>query len=408
MTITNILSWFIAMILMFAGGCEKENKTPDNEPKPISLPEKSTEIISGGNDFGLNLFREVALASDDNLMLSPLSASAALTMLLNGGNQETADQIQQMLGYNGESIAAVNETYQALLPQLIGADPGVELAIANAVFYRDGFSVKKPFLEVMKTQFSADIKGLDFEKPAALKYINGWAKNNTKGKIPKVMDQISQDAVMFLMNALYFKGSWTNTFDKNRTRTAPFSLSDGTTVSVEMMNGNIPARTFWGDAYTAVELTYNRGNFSMIVLLPKNNLNDMIGNFSGNDWQQLTKQLDAIETPGKVAVSMPRFKFEYEKVLNDQLKALGMKDAFDASAADLSGISDGDIYVSFVKQNTFIEVNEEGTEAAAVTSIGIEITSMPPSFVANKPFAFAIRERTTNTLLFIGKVEQPE
>jgi len=183
MTITNILSWFIAMILMFAGGCEKENKTPDNEPKPISLPEKSTEIINEGNTFGIDLFREVALASDENLMLSPLSASAALTMLRNGAEGNTAEQIHLMLGYDDQSLLRVNDMYQNLIPQLEQADPDVELAIANAVFYRDGFAVKKPFLDVVKNSFSAEIEGMDFDKPAALKAINGWAKKNTKGKI---------------------------------------------------------------------------------------------------------------------------------------------------------------------------------------------------------------------------------
>jgi serpin B len=406
MTITNVLTWLITILLM-VGGCEKENQTPSDTPKPIHLPEKSGAIITEGNTFGIDLFREVAMASDENLMLSPLSASAALTMLRNGAEGNTAEEIHLMLGYDGQSLLRVNDMYQNLMPQLEQADPEVELAIANGVFYRDGFAVKKPFLDVVKNSFSAEIEGMDFEKPAALKAINGWAKKNTKGKIPKVMDQISADAMLFLMNALYFKGSWTNTFDKNRTRPAPFFLSDGTSVQVNMMNGTIPARSALGANYSAIELTYNRGNFAMVLILPENDLGEMIENFSGNDWQQLTGQLDAAEMPRKLAITMPRFSFEYEEILNDALKTLGMEDAFNASA-DLSGISASEIFVSFVKQNTFVEVNEEGTEAAAVTSIGIEVTSMPPAFTVNKPFIFAIRERTTNTLLFIGKVEQPD
>lgn len=407
MTVTNILSSFIAIILMM-GGCEKENQTPSDAPKPIRLPEKSDAIITEGNTFGVHLFKEVAMASDENLMLSPLSAAAVLTMLRNGAEGNTAEQIHLMLGYDGQTLEEVNDIYQQLVPQLEQADPDVEIAIANAVFYRKDFEVKKPYADVIKNRFSAEMEGLDFQKPSALKTINGWAEKNTRGKIPKVMDQISADAVMFLMNALYFKGSWTNPFDKNRTRPAPFYLADGTSVEVDMMNGTIPARSARGTDYSAIELTYNRGNFAMIVLMPDNTPGQWIENFSGDDWQQLTRQLDAAETPRKIAVTMPRFAFEFEKILNDHLKALGMMDAFDASKADLSAISDRDIFVSFVKQNTFIEVNEEGTEAAAVTSIGIEVTSMPPAFVVNKPFVFAIRERTTNALLFIGKVEHPK
>jgi serpin B len=147
----------------------------------------------------------------------------------------------------------------------------------------------------------------------------------------------------------------------------------------------------------------------MLIILPTATLDSFIENFNGSDWAQLTNGLDENTSTFEIVVTMPRFKFEFEKVLNEQLKALGMTDAFYPALADLSNISDENIYVSFVQQNTFIDVNEEGTEAAAVTTVGINYTSVGPEpFIVNKPFVFAIRERTTNTLLFIGKVEDPE
>jgi serpin B len=407
MTITNVLTWFFALIMMFSG-CDKENDETVAEPKPIQLTEKSGKIIAAGNNFGVSLFREVSQSSSNNLMISPLSASAALTMLVNGANGATANQIIEMLGFESLTIVDINEAYQSLVPQLINADPEVQLAIANAVFYRENFTVEKSFLNTIESAFSANIEGLDFGKPSALKAINGWAKKNTMGKVSKVMDQISDDAVLFLMNALYFKGNWEHTFNKGKTMDAPFYLSNDSSITVKMMNSEIPVRLLRKNDFSAIELNYNRGNFSMIVILPSFGMENYLEKLNPSAWQSLITELDAITSTRKVVVSIPRFKFDFEKILNQQLKTLGMSDAFDQSKANLSGISGNDLFVSFVKQNTFIEVNEEGSEAAAATTVGVEIVSMPPAFTANKPFVFAIRERTTNTLLFIGKVEQPQ
>jgi serpin B len=159
--------------------------------------------------------------------------------------------------------------------------------------------------------------------------------------------------------------------------------------------------------YSALEMPYGRKNFSMVLIVPNNNLSDFYQSFDINTWNEITSTFDQMNSWNETMVQLPKFKFDYEKKLNDQLIAMGMVDAFSPMAADLSGISDADIFVSFVKQNTFVEVNEEGTEAAAVTTIGIELTSVGPYFVVDKPFIFAIRERTTNTLLFIGGVTNP-
>jgi serpin B len=212
---------------------------------------------------------------------------------------------------------------------------------------------------------------------------------------------------MFLMNALYFKGEWTNRFDAGATAPAPFYLDDGTTVMVPMMHGDIKAKTMSNNGYFALELTYGRKNFSMIVILSNGNLNDFLETFNAEIWNTITTQLDN-QQQGHVAVTLPKFSFEYEKSLNEQLKAMGMTEAFDIFDADLSGISDNKLYVDFVKQNTFIKVNEEGTEAGAVTTVGVnDMTAIVENFTVDKPFVFAIRETSTNTLLFIGKVMNP-
>jgi serpin B len=342
-------------------------------------------------------------------MLSPFSASAALTMLLNGCEAQTKTQLMQVLGFSANmELEDVNRTYQSLLKQLLEADPKVNLAIANAIFYREGFSVKQPFLNTMTKDFNAQVKALDFDSPSAINAINKWASDNTNAKIPKVIDNISREMMMFLMNALYFKGQWSSQFDKSATEPRPFYLEDGSIVQVPTMEGKPGVMRYYGNGYNVVELPYGRKNFSMVIVVPDGVLSEFYTTFDAATWKHITSVLDNQNEWIESRVALPKFKFEYEKILNDQLKAMGMNDAFIPYVADLSGISDSEIFVSFVKQNTFVEVNEEGTEAAAVTTIGVEITSIGPSgFIIDRPFIFAIRERTSNALLFIGAVANP-
>lgn len=403
---------FIGVLyLIVQPGCKKTDPEPDFTPKLLELPAQAPQVIAGSNSFGLELFTKVVPDEEDNFMISPLSASTALTMLLNGCGGETFNQLKATLKYQGDmTIEEINQLYKSLVSQLLKVDPKVDLALANAIFYRNGFSVKPPFLNTMEDDFKATVEGLDFHLPQALTVINNWAGENTRGKIPKVLDEISPDAVMFIMNALYFKGDWSCQFDETRTSNRPFHPDGGTQVSVPTMTGEIGSKTVTGNTYKAIELPYGRTNFTMVVIVPDESVADFSTTFDSDVWNNLTSSLDDLEEYGETIVYMPKYKFSYEKVLNDQLQGMGMVDAFDPFLANLSGISDANIFVSFVKQNTFVEVDEKGTEAAAVTTIGIEVTSLPPQpkqFVIDKSFIFAIRERTTNTILFIGQVINP-
>lgn len=391
--------------------CEKQGGEPDLTPKMLTLTQAAPAAIQSSNNFGIELFTGVAETDNSNLMLSPLSASTALTMLLNGCANDTYTQLHATLDYPAEmDIDDINEAYKSLVVQLLDADPKVRFTLANAIFYRNGFSVKPPFLATMSNDYKATVGGLDFSSPSALTTINSWASDNTSGKIPKVLDAISPDAVMFIMNALYFNGDWSYQFDKSSTQNRPFYPDGGSETSISTMRSEVGAKVVYGNNYKAVELPYGRTNFTMTVIVPAGNLASFYPAFTPDEWSLITSGFDANDEFGKLVVQMPKFKFSYETLLNDQLKAMGMVDAFIPFQANLSGISDESIYVSFVKQNTFIDVDEEGTEAAAVTTIGIQVTSFPPQpslFVIDKSFVFAIRERTTNTLLFIGQVINP-
>jgi len=411
MKYTGILFLGLATITGFISCSKEPGQEPDLTPKSLNLTAMGQEVITYSNEFGVELFTKVASGENENLMLSPLSASTALTMLLNGCDGDTYDQLKETLKYpEGMSISDINEVYNSLVAQLLVVDPKVKLALANAIFYRQSFNVKGPFLNTMSTDFEAEIAGLDFNLPASLTTINKWASDNTNGKIPKVLDEISGDAVMFLMNALYFKGDWSYQFDEALTSDKPFFTAGSTSVDVSTMKGDVGSKMTFGTGYKAIELPYGCTNFTMVVVVPEGTLSDFITSFTSEKWNTITSALDDQQEFGELTVYMPKYKFSYEKYLNDQLQSMGMLDAFSPGLANLSGISDASIYVSFVKQNTFVEVDEKGTEAAAVTTIGVEVTSFPPQpreFVIEKPFVFAIRERTTNALLFIGQVVNP-
>lgn len=394
----------LSAILLTA--CHKSDLKPVIPPTHIELTLKAPAAIQTTNAFGIELFTRVAQEEEKNLMLSPLSASVALTMLLNGSGSDTYTQIRDMLGYPADMTQAeINEAYRSLIGQLLVADPEVTIHLANAVFYRIGYPVKESFIRDMKEAFDALVKEMDFSHPDAVDQINKWAADNTNQRITKVLDQIPGNVIMYLMNALYFKGDWTHKFDEKNTVEKPFTLPDGSIVQAPTMEGEVQGLYVWNDEFTAVELPYGRRNFSMVLILPKSNLAGFYQQFTPQKWQVLTAALNAATVWQPMLVSLPKFKFDYERILNNTLQSMGMVDAFDGRA-DLSGIADAGLFVSMVKQNAFIAVNEEGTEAAAVTTIEIR-ESMVPTLAFDRPFVFAIRERTTNTLLFIGTVINP-
>lgn len=405
---------FLTGMLLFSS-CTLFEQGDDfpTEPKVIPLTPLTEALIENSNDFGLGLMKRVSAQKPGNLMISPLSASINLTMLLNGTNGNTRAEIQQMLGYPADqSLSEINVSYKELAEALMDADPAVTLDIANAIFYRDGFSFKAPFLSTMDNDFDASVRGLDFVSSDALRIINQWAADNTNNKIPKVLDNIQNELVMLIMNAVYFKGNWTSQFDASKTQDMPFYVDPTPTgegdvaphIMVPTMRGKVNAIVKWDGDYKQIELPYGRKNFSMVIVVPDGNFAEFIQQMDENFMDSFDDSAGSLR---EWDVELPKFSFSYEKVLNDDLMALGMLDAFDPNNADLSGISDANLFVSFVKQNTFVEVNEQGTEAAAVTTTGIFVTSLPQVFSVNKPFVFFIRERTTNTVLFMGKVVNP-
>lgn len=374
-------------------------------PRPLTSSEES--LIRASNGFAFGLLREGSRRDSlDNFFISPLSASMALGMTMNGARGETFREMRQTLGFGAMEPAEVNAAYRSLIDLLLGLDGSVDMRLANSLWVDHGFPLHDAFVKSSQESFDARVSALDFSSPASVGTINAWVAESTDGKIKTIMDRIDPDVVLYLINAVYFKGTWTQQFDAKRTQPAPFRRADGTEQRVQMMHlPEAKIRSYMSPEVEMVDLPYGREAFSMTLALPPRgrNLEEWAGTLTDAQWQSWIGQLQDRE----LDVFLPRFRLDYEQAMNETLMALGMGRAFDPAAADFSGISPEALYIHKVKQKTFLEVNEKGTEAAAVTSVGMGPTSAPPSFRADRPFLLAIRERLSGTLLFIGLIGAP-
>lgn len=370
-----------------------------------------SKIAAASNQFGFDLFNRLgSQAENKNIFFSPLSVALALEMTYNGAAGETQKAMAQTLKIDGMNLAEINQASAALLKSLKSADPKIELAIANSLWARQGVKFKEDFLARNRQFFGAEIASLDFAKPQAKATINGWVSKSTKGKIPSIVDQIDSQTVLYLINAIYFKGAWQKKFEKTLTVNKPFNLISGSQKQVPMMSQSGDYFYYKGDKFQAVSIPYGKGDTALHLFLP--DPNSSVGEFFKNfSYAQCEEWLKGFrETPGDIEI--PRFKMEYERSLNEPLKALGMAVAFTPNA-DFSGMRDQrDLLISEVKHKAVVEVNEEGTEASAATSVGISVTSMRPTperfaFTADRPFVMAIRNRQTGAILFMGVVTEP-
>ncbi len=374
-------------------------------PRPLTSAEES--LIRASNGFAFGLLREGSRRDSlDNFFISPLSASMALGMTMNGARGETFAEMRSTLGFGAMEPAEINAAYRSLIDLLLGLDESVDMRLANSIWVHRGFPLHDAFVKTSSESFGATVSPLDFTSPASVTTINDWVEKSTNGKIDRILDEMDPDVVLYLINAVYFKGTWTQQFDARRTQPAPFQRADGTERRVQMMHLEDAAiRAFRSEEVEIVDLPYGREAFSMTLVLPPRGrpIEEWAATLTDARWQSWMGQLRDTE----LDVYLPRFRLEYEQLLNESLKALGMRSAFDAQAADLGGISPVDLFIDKVRQKTYLEVNEKGTEAAAVTAVGAIPTSLPAAFRADRPFLLAIRERHSGTLLFIGLIGDP-
>ena len=397
-------------------GANAERAKPSSTPSP---PQESvaqttdmvnSDLIAANTQFGLRLFAQLNRQSPPkNIVVSPTSVAIALGMAYNGANGATQQAMAATLGVQGLSLDALNQANRELLASLKHPEPTVQLAIANSLWANQQIPLKPDFLQRNQNYYGANVTNLNFADPKAPAIINQWVSQHTQGKIPTIVDQVRPDDVLFLINAIYFKGNWSTPFDPKLTRNQPFFLANGRQISHAAMTQSGDFRYFETDQFQAVSLPYGKqGRMSFYLFLPKKtaSLAAFVKTLTPENWQTWMGQFRTI--PGRI--QMPRLKLEYETELNPDLKALGMGVAF-SGQADFSNLSTASTQISEVKHKTFIEVNEEGTEAAAATSVGIRLTAAPIGepfqLVVDRPFFFAIRDNKTGTVLFMGNIQNP-
>lgn len=410
----NLLSVSIATATIIAGcaSCAgntsiKQEKAEIIERKNIELDATQQRITTASNDFGLTFFRELAAADAGSIFVSPLSLSLALSMTANGAVGQTQQEMLTTLGFGDFTPAQLNEYYNKLIDGLMKVDPSTKLAIANALWLKNSFNVRKQFVQTLSENYKAQVEALDFGLKSTVDRINGWCSDNTNGKIDKIIENIDPGAVAFIMNALYFKGIWVNEFDKANTHPHQFTTATGNHQTVDMMHGEFKVGYAEDKLFQIVELPYGNGAFSMVIMLPQQGVatEKATSALSADNWDGWMQSIGQ----RKVDLQIPRFSLKYSRQLNDILSACGMPTPFTAKA-DFSGISTSEpLKISYVKQDSFIEVNETGSEAAAVTVVTVETASISPDqtvrVTVDRPFILVIREFNTGAILFMGRID---
>lgn len=415
---SKIFSTFLLVVsgMFLAASCDKNGNDINTgdlpDPIQIDLRAAEEEMVKSDQQFAFaffsNVFNEEAAGKDKNFMVSPLSLSMALAMTWNGSGGETKTAMQNTLKMGDYADEELNGYYKKLKEALLKTDPSTKLAIANAIWTNQNVAVNPDFIKVNKDYFNSTVESVDFADGNTVERINRWAADNTNDLIDHVLDTTDPMALMYLLNAIYFKGIWTSEFDVKNTSKRPFTYENGVTKNVDMMHQESGFNYTENQTLQMVQLPYGNQAFSMLVLLPKDGkkLSDIIAELQySTSWSDLKSGLRDAE----VDLYLPKFKTEYSKRLNNALKNMGMGIAFDPHGADFSRMSDIGAFISFVDQFTFISTDEVGTEAAAVTVVGIEMTSAQPpravTFNANKPFIYIIQENSTGAILFMGAVK---
>jgi len=366
-------------------------------------------LVSSNTEFAFKIFKELNKEDGDkNIFISPLSISMALAMTYNGAEGTTKDAITKTLEFGNMSLEKVNQEYLNLIESLENVDRQVDLKIANSIWMREQFGplVKSSFIERIKAFYKGEVFTRDFENPQTLDEINGWVGKKTNGKINKIIQEIEPQVVMFLINAIYFKGEWTTKFDEAKTMKDDFFLSNGSTVKVDMMSTSGNFSYYEGKNFEVVRLPYGRDKIAMYVFLPHEGvtLDSLIGNLNQTTFDEYIVKLHPISD---LTVKLPKFRIEYgTKRLNNALTKLGMGIAFGPDA-NFEGIADvKPLFIGYVDHKAVVEVNEKGTEAAAATVVALG-RAVRPSFIANRPFLFVIRDDRSGTILFMGKMVNP-
>lgn len=393
-----------------ASQATKTENMNDIDNNFLILSDSQRDAIAKGNDFALNLFRKQA--GMDSKVVSPLSVAYLMGILANGANGNTQAEIMKTLGMDGVSLQTINETYRAIMNMSGRYDQQTTINIANCMAVNNSISLKDGFKKTIADLYSADVESMDFASGDALKHINGWCSRQTNGMIPKIIDQLDANATAVIMNAIYFNGTWEKKFDKKGTKVEAFHGYTRDIKRVPMMQQNAKFYYASNSDYAAVNLPYGNGSYSMTVILPNEgkSVGDIISKLDAKIFAEIGNSMENCI----VDLKLPRFTIETSTLLNKPLSELGAPSMFNPGTADFGNISDTPMFVSAMLQKAKIEVSETGTKAAAVTAAIMLMSALPDKeprrvqFHADRPFVYAITERNTGAIYFIGEYTGPE
>ncbi len=401
----------LLLIAPVIAGCGDSSSKED----PVKRAAKDYNLKAEDSGFAFGLFGQV-MDEDygENIVLSPLSAKLALAMAYNGAAGETEEAMAEVLELEDMSLQEVNAQLGNLMLSLEQADEDVLLEIANSMWANQDFALNQDFVERCRDSYDAEVANLDFSDPESPGVINGWVKEKTHDKIEEIVGDLYPELALILINAVYFNAKWKVPFEESNTEDGDFHLLDGSTIAVPLMRRWGEFSYYEDEGLQVVSLPYGEesgGRLSMFVVLPQEGAGyaEFLASLSEAAWEQWMEMLD--ERDGELA--LPRFKVEYEKELSDPLKAMGMQPAFEGGLEDVFASLGGEkAYISKVLQKTYIDVNEEGTEAAAATSVEMEATAVMPEevpfeMIVDRPFFFAIRDNQTGAILFMGSIVDP-
>lgn len=418
------LSLFALSVIALAGcssnSLDEGEKVIDMMPKTrsVDLTQDQRDFVNQNTDFSFNLFRTISGMPEGkkSSIISPISVTYVMGMLNDGATGNTAKEITSVIGFGDGNTKAVNEFCKKLIEEAPETDPSVTLEIANTIISNKKRNVKleSAFQKDMQNYYDAEVSSLDFSKKSdALKSVNGWCNKKTHGMIPEILkeNELKADALLLLMNAIYFKATWTDKFDSKDTQNKTFTTENGQQKSLPMMHRKAKARYNETEVFQMLNLPYGSGDmWSMKVLLPQEGktVDDVINSLDAKSWEELRYS----GWFPVVDIDIPRFTTAFETDLIKPLSAMGAPSMFTPKVAEFPNISSNfkkELYVGLMKQKAAIEVNEEGTKASAVTVSGLDATADGPGeqpmnvdFHANRPFVYLIQEASTGVIFFMG------
>ena len=402
---------------IFIASCENDDdlSSAKNERKYIVLTRSQKELANENVKFAFSLFNKVNEQETEqpNWIMSPLSASIAMSIISNGTGGDSQVQIQNALGFNGFQMDEINDYYKLLTKELLAVDNTSKLSLANSIWLHNDYKFHDTFAKTVRKMYDAEVSALDLTDQSALNKINDWSAEHTNNLIPVILDKLPENLKFCILNSLYFKGVWLDEFEESSTVDDFFTCANGRKNQVKMMKQETSQRYCSNEYFALAEFPYGNGAFSMVVLLPNEDctLEESLQKFTVNDWIGTTESASLKMFMSDLNVSFPRFELKYEADFIKVMQNLGVVDIFDENKADFTNLSSNNVFINLLKQSAYLKVDEKGAEAAATTIVGGMDASPGPSyriidFNMNRPFAFLIKENSTGAILFMGKVTE--